>query len=257
MLTNDELEVEFYARSISLQKAFIQKVSPRGSTPVSRDEADEQTWTYLEQLTTIEGELYDEFLMNLTLEDLKAVRQHPTPEDLAEFERGLKKPRRELTDKDLDRVAAGPPQHTLSLLAWLWTTQGWAVWTREGKEKLFEWAIQQTDKLIKLKELELGGLSQEVRHRLGREKDQKHNPGGDLLTYIRDAGGEFFMAGSFTWNQIPSFLRQKRGRFGGDSKTFDRRQHAYLNHIEIDQPQNPKYWAEYHPSYLLFVPISK
>lgn len=259
MLTNDELVTEFYARPLSQQKAFLRIVSPRGRVAVSRDEARRQTWGYLTQSTTIEGEPYDEWLMNLSLEDLKALRQHPTPEELYELEDKLKKREQErwLTEEDLDRVAAGPPQHTLSLLSWLWTTQGWAVYKRDGLEVFLEWATLQTGKLIMIKKLNINRLSQAVRQRLGCEK-RDHPFKGDLLKAVQDAKDDFLITLGFTWKQIPGALRHKKQRrFGGDAETFYRLQHAYINDIEIAQPQQLKYRIYRHPTRLHFIRISK
>jgi len=63
-----------------------------------------------------------------------------------------------------------------------------------------EWATLQTKKLIKPKILKMGGLTKEVRQRLGY-KTRAHSPKGDLLPYIRDAKGDFLMAACFTWRQ--------------------------------------------------------
>ena len=260
MPTIDELVSAYHTLTQSEQKSFLRKVSPRGRVAVSRDLAYRQTWGYLTQSSTIGGEPYDEWVMNSTLEDLEAVRQHPTPEELYELEDKLKKREKKewLTEEDLDRVAAGPPKHTLSLLVWLWTTQGWAVYKRDGREKFFEWATLQTDKLIKFKTLEMGGLSREVRQRLGREKDQKCSPKGDLLKAVQDAKDDFLMTWCFTWKQIPGALRHKhQRRFRGDADTFYRLQHNYINGIEITQPRQPKFRINRHPSCLRFIYISK
>lgn len=249
MLTNDELKAEFYARPLSQQKAFLREVSPRGAVAVSRDEVHWQMWNYLTQAATINGEFYDEWLMNLTLEDLEAVRQRPTPEELYELDDRLKKNKDWLTEEDLDRVAAGPPKDTLSLLAWLWTTQGWTVWRRDGKEKFFKWASLQTEKLIKFKKMKMNGLMNEVRQRLGRQKEQKHPPKGDLLRYGREAKNNFLMAACFTWrNRIPQTVLLKA------PDAYYPLQHSYINDLAITQPL---YRVYRHPTYLHFARISK
>jgi hypothetical protein len=128
MLTIDELVTAYHALSPSDRKAFLRKVSRRGRVPVSRDEVYQPTWAYLEQLTTIEGEPYDEWLMNLSSEELEALGCYPK-------------------QGKLERVLAELSTRTLSLASWLRTTHGWAVYKRDGKEKFLEWATLQT-KLI-------------------------------------------------------------------------------------------------------------
>lgn len=227
MPTIDELVTAFHALSPSERKAFLRRVSPRGRVPLSRDEVYEQTWSYLTQLTMIEGEPYDEWLMNLSSEDLEALKGYPKQGELEKLTQ--RKKERWLTEEELDIVAVGPLKHTLSLSSWLWTTQGWAVYKHDGKEKFFDWAIQQTEKLIKFKKLNIDGLSQSVRQRLGREK-REHPFKGDLLTYARDAKDDFLLGSCFTWKQIPGALRHKQQRrFRGDATTFYRLQHDFIN----------------------------
>ena len=262
MHTIDELVSEFHTLSPSDQKAFLRIVSPRGAVAVSRDKVHRQTWEYLTQSATIEGEFYDEWLMNLSREDLEALRQRPTPEELYELEAQLKKRKEnELTEEDLDRVTAGPPQHTLSLLAWLWTAQGWAVYKRDRLEVFLKWATLQTEKLIHFTTMTNDGFMIELRQRLGREKGQGHPPKGDLLKYGRDAKGEFLMAACFGWRNKTKKINTPQTLLLRKPEDYYRLQHDYLNSgrdiMETTLPHQPKYRIYRHPSYLHFVRISK
>jgi hypothetical protein len=249
--------------SPSDQKAVLRIISPRGRAAVTREEVHEQGWTYLMQLATCDGEFLPEWMVNLTLEDLGVVKQRPTPEELYELEVRLKqrekrKKNDELlsTDEDLVRVAAGPPRETLSLLAWLWTTQGWAVYERGGLEVFFQWATDQTNKLIDFKTMTTDGFMNAVRQRLGRKKDQDHPPKGTLLTYGRDVKDEFLMAACFGWrNKMrQTLLLKERGRSPGE---YYRRQQTYINDLAPHPTREPRYRVTWHPTYVFFTPISK
>jgi hypothetical protein len=124
----------------------LKKVSPRGRVPVSLDPVYRATWAYLEELTSSDGIPFEGWLLDLTLEELEALK------------RAAKK------------VKSLPKRNwklTLSLDDWKQTAMGLAVFRREGQEGFEAWALRQTEKLIEWNQLRRTDLLDPVEARTG------------------------------------------------------------------------------------------
>ena len=172
----------------------------RGPKPSSRERVYQAVWAILEELTTIDGMPFDDFLMTLT------------PEAVEKLQRSPGKKRR------------------LSLDTWKRTTEGWTVFKRLGQEGFESWATQQTEKLYKYKKIQMQELLELVEQRLGRTKKRDHSPKGTFLKYVQEAKDLFLMRWSMTWDEIPPALRHKaQPGFRGDLATLSQHQDAYTN----------------------------
>ncbi len=127
---------------------------PPGPKPLPRERVYHATWAILEELTTIDGMPFDDWLMKLTPEEVEALQRPPTR------------------------------KRTLSLDTWKRTTEGWAVFKREGQEKYEAWATDQTKKLSKYKKIQMQELLDHVGQRLGRKKKLDHPPKGTFLKFV-------------------------------------------------------------------------
>lgn len=203
----DDLVNAYHALSPSEQQAFIKKVSQRknpGKRSVSRELVNRTTKEVLLELTTIDGNFYDCWLMKLSPEELKV----------------------------------------LPLDAWKRTTEGKAVFKRKGKKGLEAWVIRQKAKLIRYKGLWIEELLDLVEERIGltptrkkkKEKGKAMVPkGGRFRQYVQEGKDEFLMAGCFTWDEIPPHLRDRRQPgIRGDLAAFYDRQHDYINNKGMD-----------------------
>ena len=179
--------------------------------PVAAPEAlvRRTTRAYLEELITINGMPFDDWLLKMTPEDVEKLQRTPTK------------------------------KRKLSLDSWKQTTEGWAVFKCEGQKGFEAWATQQTKKLKAFKGLTMKKLSNVVDQRIGlyptRSIIRLNARKGDFFRHIQKAKDEFLMAWSFTWKEIPPALRHPRQPgFRGDLATFYQQQHDYINNRGTD-----------------------
>lgn len=210
----------YRALSESNQQAVRGKlISRRGPKPPQSEPTRQATWNALvgrttshlmpqdERLWGAVGEFFDEWLLELTPDQLERLQGYPTLEELKKLEASLKKkPERWLSEEELSRLAAGPPRNELSLLSWLWTVEGWAVFKRKGLERFYEWAELQTEKLIEFKALNMQRLIKLKNGLYGRKPKRTR---GAEFAYVQHTKDEFFKTVGFTLNQIPPRLRSK------------------------------------------------
>ena len=197
----EDLVQQLLALSPSERKAVRDTVWPRktpGPVPPTRELVHEATKTILEDMTTIDGVPFDDWLMKLTPEKIKALQRPPA------------KNRR------------------LSLDTWKYTTEGWAVFKQEGQEKFEAWANDQTEKLKKWKGLTMKLLLDHVEHSLGSKRRTSRK--GAFLHYVREAKDDFLIDGFFSWQEIPPTLRGwHQPGIRGDCRAFYQRQEDFFN----------------------------
>lgn len=232
-----------------------------GPVPLSEEIPVGKAKLVLEGMTTIQGLPFDEWLLDLTPEEVKL----------------LMRPLKTLTPRQrkqtvlIDMAPDGAPKWVripLSLDSWKWTTQGWSVFNRLGQDVFESWASLQTQKLYEYKtlwmqrlhdltkwtigpnraRLERAQLNLAVKRlRLETEKDEKKvqklkrqieklesgdffYTGGTLHRGVVKGKDEFFVSWGVTWRQIPPALRDGRQTvMHGDQAAFLQRQEEALN----------------------------
>ena len=76
----EDLVQQLLALSPSQLKAVLDKINPRktpGPVALSQERVHQATWAILDEMTTIDGMPFDEWLMDLTHEGLEALKRTP------------------------------------------------------------------------------------------------------------------------------------------------------------------------------------
>lgn len=144
--------------------------------------------------------LSDEWLMDLPLKQLEAIKRSPSPrQSTVLIELPTKKGR-------LTRVKI-----PLSLDAWKKTTQGLVVFRREGQEKFEAWALRETEKVIQWKRRGRAELLNIVERHIGDtpRKNRRYAKGGRFAQGVQIGLDTFLAQRRIRWNQIPPGLRDK------------------------------------------------